>query len=244
MDEQKNNPNPKKRKRRIVVAILVLVAFLLFGVPMGLVLFFAKGSVQHFYSLPYYDPEFEPPYYKYTPLVDEDVDHSTFHRLPEFNLTSHKGLPFTRDSLDGKIWLTSFFSTNSPYVLDATKQLLNVNFKYKDEERIGILCITLDAANDSVPALAEYIEEVEAKKVLDDKWYFLTGDQEQIYELIREGYLIHDTANIATMCLIDTDLHMRGRYNANYTDSIKTAKEDIALLMKEIDRANAAKDEE
>ena len=228
---------------RLVVGVALIVAFLLFGVPIGLTIFFGKMSEQHFYTLPYYDPSYEPPYYKYTPLVDEIIDASTIHRLPNFNLTSHKGLPFTQDSLHDRIWLTSFFATNSDHVLSATKQLLNVNFKFKNEEKIGILCISLDPEHDTPEILADYIDEVEAKKQLDDKWYFLTGDREEVFNLIDKGFLIQDTSNIATMCLIDSDLHMRGRYNANYTDSIKSAKEDIALLAKEIDRATKARDE-
>ena len=230
------------KKPKILIKYIVLVGVLFF-VPFALVLFFAKASEQQFYTLPYYDPAYEPPYYKMTPLIGEEVDASPIHRLPNFKLTSHKGLPFTQDSLHDRIWLTSFFATNSDHVLSATKQLLNVNFKFKNEEKIGILCISLDPEHDTPEILADYIEEVEAKKQLDDKWYFLTGDREEVFNLIDKGFLIQDTSNIATMCLIDSDLHMRGRYNANYTDSIKSAKEDIALLAKEIDRATTARDE-
>jgi protein SCO1/2 len=231
------------KKPKILMKYTVLVGVLFF-VPFALVFFFAKGSEQHFYTLPYYDPSFDPPYYKVTPLIGEELDASDFHRLPDFNLTSHKGLSFTQDSLADRVWLTSFFATNSDYVLSATKQLLNVNFKFKGEENIGILCITLDPEHDTPEVLAKYIEQVEAKKQLDDKWYFLTGDRAEVFKLIDEGFLIQDTTSVATMCLIDTDLHMRGRYNANYTDSIKSAKEDIALLNKEMDRAAKARNED
>jgi hypothetical protein len=37
------------------------------------------------------------------------------------------------------------------------------------------------------------------------------------------------------MYLIDTEGHIRGRYNANFEEQIKDAIEDIALLKKELD---------
>lgn len=212
----------------------IALAGVLFLFPLFLVFFFGKGMSQHFHSLPYYDPNY-PPEYKHQAPVDSIPDHTQFHALPEFELTSHKGMSFNRDSLDGKVWLCAFYSTGSPYSTDATKQLLQVNFKYRNEEDIGLLCLTLDAEHDSPEVLGDYIENVTIRSMHSDKWYFLTGEQSEINSLIRDGFMIHDSTNIATMYLLDNNYHLRGRYNASYGEEIKKAKEDIALLKKEID---------
>ncbi|NNE54833.1 MAG: redoxin domain-containing protein, partial [Flavobacteriales bacterium] len=173
--------------------------------------------------------------YKYVAPVDSIPDHTQFHQIPNFELTSHKGLPFTFDSLKNKIWVVAFYSTNSEFVNEATKQLLQINFKYRHVEDIAILGLTLDSQYDTPEVLADYVEEVEAKSLYPDKWYFLTGDQPEINSLIREGFLIEDSTNIATMWLMDDNGHLRGRYNANFGEEIKKAKEDVALLKKEMD---------
>jgi protein SCO1 len=221
---------------KIWIKYIVLIG-VLFVMPISLVLLFGRGSVGHFYTLPYFDPNPEyAPTYSYTPPVDSLVDHTRFHSLPPFNLQSHKALNFTNDSLKDGLWMVGFFSLNSPYAKKATEQLLWINYQYRDEESVKILCLSLDTNNDTIEATSLYVEQNVKYNSFDDKWYYLSGNQDDIYDLIKEGFLIHDTANIATMCLLDEHGHIRGRYNASFKEDIKRAIEDIALLKKEMDK--------
>jgi protein SCO1/2 len=193
-------------------------------------LFFAKAGKHQFSSLPYFtkDGELE--------ATEVGEDDSGIHSLPAFSLTNQNGDVFTRDSLEGKIWLTAFFSTNSPFVTLATEQLLWLNYRYRDELDIGILCFTLDSEYDTPERLFDYVEQSVKYNASKDKWQFLTGDQQAIYDLIEDGFLLQDTSkNLATMWLVDFDGHLRARYNANYEEEMKHAIEDIALLKKEFD---------
>lgn len=222
-------------KSNVFVKYTVLVGVLFF-VPLFLIFFFGRFLEQHFYTLPYYDPALPVvTNYKYFPPVDSFPDPAQFHQIPDFDLTSHRGTKFTRDSLGEKVWIVAFFSTNSDNVVDATRRLLEINFKLEDLDGFGILCLTLDPEFDTPDVLSRYVDEVEPYRMGEERWYFLTGEEQEISSLIKEGFLIHEQSNIATFWLMDPFHNLRGRYNANDPGTAKEAYDDVLLLKKELD---------
>jgi protein SCO1 len=166
----------------------------------------------------------------------DEPDWSKIHTLTDFSLTNHLGHDFNKDSLEGKIWVVAFFATNSEYVLNATKQLLSANYRYRNETDIGILCLSLDPEYDTPEVMNKYVQQNIQYNVASDKWQFLTGPEEDIRQFMADGFLLRDSSdNIATFYILDFDFHIRGRYNANFDDDMKHIVEDIALLKKEYD---------
>lgn len=55
----------------------------------------------------------------------------------------------------------------------------------RDVPGIGLLTVSVDPAFDTVPVLRAYADSLKAD---EDRWVFLTGERERIYELVRHGF--------------------------------------------------------
>jgi protein SCO1/2 len=211
----------------------VLLGIMLALPLIGLMVLGVHGE-HHFNTLPYYSAQGA------TTTMDDGAQ-----RVKPFALTNHMGQPFDSKSLEGKVWLAAFFSTNAPHVAQVTKQLLWPNFRYRDESDITTVCFTLDATHDTPDVLAQYVERNTRYNGTDGKWQFLTGEQANIDAIIAESFMIQrdpsDPNNIATLWLVDSKGYLRGVYHAASEDAIKDAVEDIALLQKEMDEAAYAR---
>ncbi|NQX91912.1 MAG: SCO family protein [Flavobacteriales bacterium] len=152
-----------------------------------------------------------------------------------FNLLNQEGQVFTQDSLKGKVWLAAFYSTDHPYVGKITKRLLWPNWKYRREDDINIICFSTNAAHDKPEVLKEYVETTTQLQPLENKWFFLTGDQDQINGVMSNQFGLEEIENTSAVFLVDAKGFIRGRYDGNRETEIGDAIEDIALLKKEMD---------
>jgi protein SCO1/2 len=212
----------------------LLGGVLLFLPLLGLVLFGIMGE-HEFNTLPYY-------------TVDGPVEGRSpgVQRVGAFELLNQDGEIFTRDSLEGKVWLAAFFATDAPHVASVTKQLLWPNFRYRAEEDIVTVCFTLKPELDRPEVLRSYVETNTRYNEVEGKWQFLTGNRAEIDRLVAEDFMIQrdaaDPYNVATIWLVDASGYLRGVYHAASEDAIRDAVEDIALLQKELDEAAYARE--
>lgn len=203
---------------------------ILFLFPIFYVLF-GRIPKHSFFTLPYYSQD------TIVELkVDEQMDMSRFYSIPDFEFTNHHNEVYTLDSLKGKVWLATFYATNSYAIKNITKQLLWVNFNYRDETDIAIVTFTLDPEYDTPEVLAEYGEQLIKYNKSKNNWQFLTGDPQKMDQYIKNSFLFDDVENTTVVWLVDDEGHLRGRYHLDNTDEIKAAMEDVALLKKQIDR--------
>jgi cytochrome oxidase Cu insertion factor (SCO1/SenC/PrrC family) len=211
---------PQKLKQSFYLIVIML------GLPLTGLLILGIDGDHHFSTLPYYSAE-----------GSMEAWSTEARQVSPFAFTNQEGVAFHSDSLDGKVWLAAFYSTQADHVAQMTKQLLWPNFRYRDEDDIATVCFTLDAAHDQPEVLHEYIQRTTRYNGSNDKWQFLTGDQEAIDQLISESFMIErdseDPNNIATLWLVDGEGYLRGVYHAASEDAIKDAVEDIALLQKD-----------
>lgn len=207
---------------------------LLFGVlflfPLFLILFFGVFSEHEFSTLPYYGP-------RQTALAEDGSVDTIYHQLPNFEFINQDGVPWGSDSLKNKVWLAAFYSTDSPYIDKITQRLLWPNFRYRDENDIILVSFSTHTSHDTPEVLSKYIEKTTEYNGFPGKWQFLTGDQEKIFDLMREGFDLPQTENTSALYLVDTEGYLRGRYDGNSEYAIRDAVEDIALLKKELDEA-------
>ena len=216
--------NLKQGKKYIAIGVV------LFLFPIMLVVF-GLWPDHSFYTLPYYGQDTI-----VSPEVNEEFDASGFYSLPEFEFTNHRNNAFGSDSLQGEIWLAVFYGTNSFAVKDITAQLLGINYRYRNEKGINLVCFTLDAEHDTPEVLNAYVKQNIKYNINENKWQFLTGDQALIDQYIQDAFMIDDPENTSVIWLVDPDGHLRGRYHGNDSSDMKAAVEDIALLRKEIDQ--------
>ena len=214
---------------------LILIAMML-ALPLAGLVFFGLLTEHNFNTLPYF-------------TVDGPVQGQTLaaQRVGDFELTNHLGEPFSSEDLKGKVWLAAFYGTDAPHVAQVTRQLLWPNFRYRDEGDIVVVSFSLSPAHDTPEVLQEYVTRNTRYNGFEGKWQFLTGETEVIDRLVEEDFMIQrdeaDPNNVATIWLVDTEGFLRGVYHAASEDAIKDAVEDIALLKKERDLAEYAREQ-
>jgi protein SCO1/2 len=117
-------------------------------------------------------------------------------KVAKFRFTNQDGQAFTNKDVEGKVYVAEFFFTTCPGICpmmnDNMKQVYE---KYKDEPDFRILSYTCDPETDSATRLKVYADSM---KVNTDKWVFLTGRKDSLYNMARFSYSIDDANNNLT----------------------------------------------
>jgi len=207
---------PKKWRKYIGLAGI------LFLFPLIWLLFFGVFGKHNFRTLPYFGPE---------ALQGAEASDYT---LPPFAFQNQDGNIVTNDSLAGTVYLAAFYDLQNPHLSKITERLLNLNFKYRFQQDIGIVVFSTNCDFDTPTLRRNYVDQTTRYNSFARKWEFLTGNQEAMQSFIRNGFLINDIHNEAIFRLVDDTGHIRGTYgNTEY--HMEDAMEDIGLLKKEID---------
>lgn len=157
-----------------------------------------------------------------------------YHTIASFSLPAHNGSTFTDGDLDGKIYVADFFFATCPTICPKmSMQMKRVQEAFRDDASVLLVSHSVNPEQDSVAVLAAYAEEYGA---LPGKWFFLTGDKKQIYDLARHSYFVtampgdggpDDFIHSEKLILVDPDKRIRGYYDG-------TDYEDVNLLIDEI----------
>ena len=107
--------------------------------------------------------------------------------LPDFEFPECMGGTVSRDRLKGKRWLANFFFTrcNGPCPL-MIRDVSELHRKVaKTNPDFLFVTFSVDSSFDSMDVLRKYSDTFLADH---DRWKFLTGDEQQIHDLIRRGF--------------------------------------------------------
>lgn len=213
---------------------LILIAMML-ALPLAGLVFLGLLTDHNFNTLPYYTVE--------GPVEGRSL---AAQRVGSFDLVNQDGEAFSAEDLRGKVWLAAFYGTDAPHVAQVTKQLLWPNFRYRDEDDIVVVSISLSPEHDTPEVLQEYVERNTRYNGFEGKWQFLTGAPEEVDRVVAEEFIIQrdpaEPNNVATIWLVDTEGFLRGVYHAASENAIRDAVEDIALLKKERDVAEYSRE--
>lgn len=168
------------------------------------------------------------------------VPDTIYHTIGDFSLTDHYGKFFSKDLLTNKIYVADFFfATCKTICPKMSEQMERVQDKFKDEADVMLLSHTVNPENDSVSVLFDYAQKHHAIK---DKWFFLTGDKKQIYDLARSSYFItamkgdggaDDFIHSEQLVLIDKEGRIRGFFDGTDRFEVDKLIDAISLLMHE-----------
>ena len=103
--------------------------------------------------------------------------------IQDFEVTNQNDETFTREDMDGKVWLLSFIFTNCATVCPPmTQNMTQVTQELdeKDIENYGVMSFSVDPEVDTPEVLTEYAGWYDIPE--DTDWQFLTGYD---YEFIR-----------------------------------------------------------
>ena len=116
-------------------------------------------------------------------------------------------------------------------VMTGNMNLIHKSFKNNDQVRI--VSISVYPEYDTPEILKEYASRYNANT---NRWHFLTGPEENVKHVIKNGFKMGDYEDIIfhseKFALIDQNGNIRGYYNGIKTDDMKTLKKDMEVLLK------------
>ena len=123
-----------------------------------------------------------------------DVALDRFNTVPDFTLTERTGQPFHASTLKGQIWLADFFFTACPgpcLVMNGKMEAIGQALT-RDHANVRQVSFSIAPQQDTPEVLRRYAARFHAPA---DKWFFLTGDQDTIYNLARKVFLLPTVDN-------------------------------------------------
>jgi protein SCO1 len=163
--------------------------------------------------------------------------------IPDFSFQSHDGTVFLSDSLQGKIVVADYFFTTCPGICkQMTGQMKRIEHYFSTSEKFSsdwmMLSFTVDPEKDNTETLADYAK---SKGVQTDKWKFLTGNKDSLYQLAIKFFKLPaiDMGNDSQtepfvhsekLILLDKSGFIRGYYDGTDTFSVNKLMNDALLL--------------
>lgn len=167
---------------------------------------------------------------------------TSFHKVKPFCFTNQYNQKVTEETVNGKIYVTDFFFTTCQSICPIMgNELVRVYKEFKQDTTILILSHTVEPEVDSVPILLNYSK---MHGVSDNKWLFLTGDKQHLYDMARTAYLLNnetgngdegDFIHTQNFALIDKERHLRGFYDGTDSSDITRLIKEIKFLKEEYD---------
>jgi cytochrome oxidase Cu insertion factor (SCO1/SenC/PrrC family) len=161
----------------------------------------------------------------------------SYYPLPDFSLTDQSEKTVTLADLKGQVWIADFIFTNCagtcPIMTGKMRQL-----QEKLPSEIRLVSITVDPDRDTPKALAAYAAEHGATR---DRWLFLTGDKQALYDLCVKGFKlpldatggteIEPIAHSMRFVLVDQQGAVRGYYTATEDEALERLVGDAKKLL-------------
>ena len=159
-----------------------------------------------------------------------------YYALPDFSLTDQTGKPVTLHDLAGKVWVADFIFTNC----GSTCPLMTEKMRKLQEalpQNIHLVSFTVDPTRDTPRVLAAYAEEHSADR---NRWLFLTGDKEALYNICMKGFKLpldaeggtpaEPIAHSTRFVLVDKQGEIRGYYSGTEEQELRRLAADAKKL--------------
>jgi protein SCO1/2 len=158
-----------------------------------------------------------------------------YSSIPEFELTTQTGERFRSGSLKGNVWVADFFFTTCTGPCPRmSSRMRQVQKTFPGRDDFKLVSMTVDPKRDTPAALADYARKFSAEP---GRWFFLTGEMEQLHNLSRNVFLLGDVTgdleHSTRFVLVDRESRIRGYYHSSDSESIQQLIGDISVLLKE-----------
>ncbi len=170
----------------------------------------------------------------------ETIKDTVQHRIPSFRFIDQDSTVVTEETFDGSIYVADFFFTSCPTICPTMTENMHKIYKaFEDNDKVKFLSHTVDPKRDTPATLKNYAHKLE---VSSDKWKFVTGSMDSIYQVGKEGYLASMQEDESApggflhsgqFFLVDDQRRIRGIYRGTKDKSVKKLKQDIRTLLKQ-----------
>jgi len=155
--------------------------------------------------------------------------------IPQFEFTNSDGNTVTLDNLKGKVWVADFIFTTCTMACPMMTGNMNiVHKKFKKNDNVRLVSISVYPEYDTPEVLKNYASQYDADT---EKWLFLTGKEDAVKDVIRDGFKIGDYEDIIfhseKFALVDKKGIIRAYYNGMKSEDMKQLKKDINALLKQ-----------
>tara|TARA_Y100001960_G_C14780553_1_gene886403 strand:- start:3769 stop:4353 length:585 start_codon:yes stop_codon:yes gene_type:complete len=155
--------------------------------------------------------------------------------IPDFEFVNSEGETINLTSLKGKVWVADFIFTTCNMACPIMTGNMNIiHKKYKQNDDVRLVSISVYPEYDTPEVLTKYAAQYNADT---NRWYFLTGEEGTVQEVIKDGFKIGDYEDIIfhseKFALVDRSGMIRAYYNGMKTEDMKKLKKDINSLLKQ-----------
>jgi protein SCO1/2 len=161
----------------------------------------------------------------------------SYYAVPEFSLQDQTDTAVTLADLKGKVWIADFIFTNCA----GTCPMMTAHMRKLHDAvpaDIKLVSFTVDPARDTPKVLASYAAEYGATR---DRWLFLTGDKEALYDLCVKGFKlaldetsgtdVEPITHSTRFVLVDKNGQVRGLYSGTEADDLTRLAADAKSLL-------------
>jgi protein SCO1/2 len=160
--------------------------------------------------------------------------------LPELALVDQNGAPVTRATLAGRPFVADFVFTRCVAACPRlTARMRELATELPRGSRARLVSISVDPEHDRPEVLLEWAR---ARGLDLDRWLLLTGERDEVWNLIRRGFLLpveeqSDPGNpflhSNRFALVDGAGRLRGTYEAFEEDAMERLLADLAAIERE-----------
>jgi protein SCO1/2 len=163
---------------------------------------------------------------------------ANYGTVPQFQLTNQNGQPFGSEQLKGKIWIADFIFTTCPGPCPLISSRMSDLQRPLENSDVHLVTFTVDPETDTPEVLRDYAARLHATP---NRWDFLTGDKDAIYNLTQQGFKLAVADNIpesdgpvhATRAvLVDRKGEIRGYYDMTTPDAVTKLLADTSQLLR------------
>lgn len=110
-----------------------------------------------------------------------------YGQTPEFKLTERGGRTVSSGELAGKVWVADFIFTTCAGPCPLMSTHMAALQRATEGMDVPLVSFTVDPERDTPEVLAEYAKRYNADP---ERWLFLTGEKQALYDMIRKGFLL------------------------------------------------------
>ena len=159
--------------------------------------------------------------------------------VADFTLTDQSGRPFDSASLEGQVWVGSFFFTNCPGACWRMNRALAEWQETNPASDTRFISITCDPDDDTPAALTKYAEHFQADPA---RWTFLTGDMALIRRIGNDLFhvAVENETHSDRAFIVDRNGEVRGRFRLTEPSQLEMFKKQLAQVEAEPPPADRA----
>lgn len=173
------------------------------------------------------------------PILGFKEEGDDYHQIPDFDFINQDSQRVTNATFADKAYVADFFFTSCPTICPKVKQqMLRIHERFKEEDQLLLLSHSIDTRYDTVPVLKAYAEKL---GVSSEKWHFVTGEHDEIYEIADDYFsiaIVNPDApggfdHSGRLILVDQNRHVRAFCDGTDPASVDAFMDDIDQLLKQ-----------